>query len=105
MIVACLSGTTVVSGVAQTPSIHMTFSGDRNHNVSGSAMDPDMALGIGLGLDDTMVPGGSVDHPHQPLPHHLCYLSPQHVGSSGSHFSVPQYSPFTFAASLPASPG
>ncbi|EGW14517.1 hypothetical protein I79_024848 [Cricetulus griseus] len=57
----------------QTRDIHIAAGGNRNHGYQfrpcySRIMDPDTALGSGLGLADTMVLCGSAGHPDQQGP-------------------------------------
>lgn len=100
---ACLLGTNAVSTVAQTPGVCMTFSGNRNHSICGSAMDPDMALGISLSRT-TAWPQMAVWTIHLSL--FLAAFAPSFTSLSTA-CRQPFLSPsiFTLAASPPASPG
>lgn len=72
----------------QTPGNHMALSCNRSHRVNSDpvccrAVDPDMALGSSVGLDDTMDPVGSTSHQISVAPA-LAWLLDAYLATSGS---------------------
>lgn len=65
------------------PGICVLFGGNHGTHIStdpdcGQTPDPGMVLGRGPGLDITMVPDGSTDHPNQPGPGYGTALGHNH---------------------------